>query len=162
MQQTTITQINWKNPKGECIKIPHSFSSKFPYEPKWPKWKKDCDSVEISVQNFMFYSSVFILFNRKGKGFSKTETFMLCQTSDFVGSCAIFSTISMSSGRTEPNTVYAPRHSSWLARLIKNSGPEPTQATDPLLIVGQSSFGFFLNMVPCASRVPWIRAKGGP
>lgn len=126
------------------------------------KMEKDSDPLENRHTKFLFYSSVFVLFNRKGIGFSKTETFMLCQFSDFVGSCAIFSTNSMSSGRTEPNTVYAFRHSSWLARLIKNSGPEPTQAIDPLLMAGQSSHGFFLNMTPCASRVPWIRAKGGP
>lgn len=110
----------------------------------------------------MSYSFVFILLNRRGIGFSKTETFMLYQTSDIVGSSAIFSTIFMSSGRTEPNTVYGVRHSSWLAKLIKNSGPEPTQATEPLLMVAHSSLGILLNMIPWALRVPWITPNGGP
>lgn len=105
---------------------------------------------------------VLILRNIKGTYFSRTVTLMLFQTSDLVGSWAIFSAIFISSGRTEPNTVYAFFHSWWLARLIKNSGPEPTQATEPLLIVGQTSFGIFLNVVPWASNVPWIKAKGGP
>ena len=96
----------------------------------------------------------FILRMIKGTGFCKTDTLMLFQTSDLVGSCAIFSAISMSSGRTEPNTVYEFFHSSWFARLIKNSGPEPIQATDPLLMVGQASVRIFLNGVPWASRIP--------
>lgn len=68
----------------------------------------------------------------------------------------------MSSGRTEPKTVYAFFHSWWFARLIKNSGPEPIQATEPLLIVGQTSVGIFLNGLPMASNVPWTSANGGP
>lgn len=87
---------------------------------------------------------------------------MLLQTSSLVGSCEIFSAISMSSGRTEPKTVYAFFHSTWLARLIKNSGPVPTHAIDPLLMAGQNSFGISLKMVPWASSVPCISAKGGP
>ena len=105
---------------------------------------------------------VLILWICKVTGFSKTETLMLLQTSGLVGSCAIFSTSSISSGRTEPKTVYAFFHSLWLAKLIKNSGPEPTHATDPLLIVGQASVGISLKIVPRASSVPWISAKGGP
>lgn len=68
----------------------------------------------------------------------------------------------MSSDRTEPKTVYGFLHSSWSARLMKNSGPEPTHATDPLLMVGQYSFGISLNIDPGDSNVPWISAKGGP
>lgn len=45
---------------------------------------------------------------------------------------------------------------------MKNSGPEPTHATDPLLMVGQYSFGISLNVEPIDSNVPWISAKGGP
>jgi len=81
-------------------------------------------------------------------------TLTFFQTSDFVGSIEILSAMCISSGRTEPKTVL---HYQWLARLIKNSGPEPTQATGPLLIVGQSSIGIFLNMDPSppwASNVP--------
>lgn len=111
---------------------------------------------------FRFPCLVLSLRTSKGTGFSKTETLILFQTSDLVGSWAIFSAISMSSGRTEPKTVYAFFHSWWLARLMKNSGPEPTQATEPLLMYGHSSVGIFLNDVPWASSVPWIIAKGGP
>jgi hypothetical protein len=79
-----------------------------------------------------------------------------------VGSCVIFSAISMSSGRTKPNTVYAFFHSKWLARLIKKPGPEPTQATDPLLMLWLPSLGISLNIIPWASSDPCISAKGGP
>lgn len=108
------------------------------------------------------HESVSILLNRNGTGFSNTETLMLLQTSSLVGSCEIFSAISMSSGRTEPKTVYAFFHSTWLARLIKNSGPEPIHAIDPLRMIGQTSVGISLKMVPWASSVPCISAKGGP
>lgn len=70
---------------------------------------------------------------------------MLFQTSGLVGSRAIFSAISMSSGRIEPNTVYTLFHSWWFARLMKNSGPEPTHATEPRFMYGQTSTGIFLN-----------------
>lgn len=105
---------------------------------------------------------VFNLWNLKGTGFSRTETLMLLHMFALVGSRAIFSATSMSSGRTKPNTVYAFFHSLWFAKLMKNSGPEPTHATDPLVIRGQSSLGILLNIIPCASSVPWISAKGGP
>lgn len=103
-----------------------------------------------------------ILWIDKGTGFFKTVTLILFQTSGVVGSWAIFSTISMSSGRTEPNTVYAFFHSWWFARLMKNSGPEPIQATEPLLIIGHTSVGILLNVIPWGSSFPWINAKGGP
>lgn len=45
---------------------------------------------------------------------------------------------------------------------MKKAGPEPIQATEPLLIVGQTSMGISLNVVPCASTVPCINPKGGP
>lgn len=105
---------------------------------------------------------VFILRKNKGTGFSKTDTLILFQTSAVVGSWAIFSAMFMSSGRTEAKTVYSFFHSSWFARLIKNSGPEPIHATEPLLMVGQTSVGIFLNITPWASSVPWTSAKGGP
>lgn len=95
-------------------------------------------------------------------GFSNTETSMLLHRSDLVGSWAIFSAMTMSSDKTEPKTVYVLCHSSWLARLMKNSGPDPTHATDPLLIDRHASIGTFLNGTPSASSVPWIRAYGGP
>lgn len=95
-------------------------------------------------------------------GFSRTATLILLQTSGLVGRCAIFSTISISSGRTKPKTVYAFRHSLWLAKLIKNSGPEPTHAIEPLFMVGHASVGISLNIVPWASSVPWTSANGGP
>lgn len=105
---------------------------------------------------------VFILRNRRGTGFSRIDTIMLLQTSRWVGSWEIFSKIAISSDRTEPNTAYSFFHSLWLARLIKNSGPEPSHVIDPLLMPGHNSFGISLNIVPWASNVPWIRAKGGP
>jgi len=45
---------------------------------------------------------------------------------------------------------------------MKNSGPEPTHATAPLLMVGQASGGILLKVTPPASSVPWISANGGP
>lgn len=105
---------------------------------------------------------VFILWINKGTGSCNTDTLTLFQTSGFVRRWAIFSAIFMSSGSTEPKTVYEFFHSSWFARLMKNSGPEPIHATEPLLMVGQSSVGIFLNLVPTVSRVPWINANGGP
>lgn len=45
---------------------------------------------------------------------------------------------------------------------MKNSGPEPIHATDPLLILGHASICILLNVTPWASIVPWINAKGGP
>lgn len=87
---------------------------------------------------------------------------MLLHKSGLVGSCAIFSATFMSSGRTKPKTVYEFFHSLWFAKLMKNSGPEPNHATDPLVIRGQSSLAILSNIIPCASSVPWIRAKGGP
>lgn len=109
--------------------------------------------------SWLFFS---IFFNRNATGFSKTETVTLLQTSCLVGSREIFSATSMSSARTEPKTVYAFFHSTWLAKLMKNSGPEPTHAIDPLLMVGQNSVGTSLKMVPWASSVPCISPKGGP
>jgi hypothetical protein len=50
--------------------------------------------------------------------------------------------------------VYAFFHSWWFARLMKNSGPEPIHATEPLLMIGQASVGIFLNVVPRGSSVP--------
>lgn len=95
-------------------------------------------------------------------GFSKTDTLTLLQTSCLVGSRAILSAISISSGRTIPKTVYTFFHSLWLAKLMKNSGPEPTHATDPLLMVEQTSNGISLNVILCVSSDPWIKANGGP
>lgn len=105
---------------------------------------------------------VLILRNINGTGFSNTDTLILFQTSEVVGSWAIFSAMFISSGRTEAKTVYSFFHSSWFARLMKNSGPEPIHATEPLLKVGQTSVGNFLNVAPWASNVPWTSAKGGP
>lgn len=114
------------------------------------------------VFEFRYASLGFILLNFKATGFSNIVTFIPFQTSDFVGSSAIFSAIPMSSGRTEPKTVYEFFHSWWFARLIKNSGPEPTHATEPLLIKGHTSLGISLKVVPWASSVPWINPNGGP
>ena len=111
------------------------------------------------IQSWLFF---LILLSTKGTGFFKTVTLTLFQTSGKVGSVAIFSATFMSSGRTEPKTVYSCFHSEWSAKLIKNSGPGPIKATEPLLRIGQSSTGSLLNGVPCASNVPWINANGGP
>jgi hypothetical protein len=73
---------------------------------------------------------------------------MLFQTFGLEGSCAILSTIFMSSGRIEPNTMYAFFHSWWFARLMKNYGSGPIHATEPLLMIGQAYVGIFLNVVP--------------
>lgn len=111
---------------------------------------------------WMSHGFVFNLRSCIGTGSFKAETVMLLQTSVLVGSWDIFSKTAISSDRTYPNTVYLFSHSLWLARLMKNSGPEPTQATDPLLMEGQDSFGISLNVDPSALSVPWISAKGGP
>lgn len=62
--------------------------------------------------------------------------------------------MAMSSGRTEPKTVYSFFHSSWFARLMKNSGPDPIQATDPLLMDKQASVGILGIDASWAARVP--------
>ena len=122
-----------------------------------------CILIQLEVICMLRSPLLFLILRiNKETGSSKTVTLILFQTSDLVGSWAIFSAISMSSGRTEPNTVYACFHSWWFARLMKNSGPEPIHATEPLLIIGHSSVGIFLNIIPWGSSVPWISPKGGP
>ena len=81
-------------------------------------------------------------------------TLMLFQTSGLEGSCAILLAISMSSGRIEPNTLYAFFHSRWFARLMKNYGLEPIHAIESLLMIWLVYVGIFLNVVPRGSSVP--------
>jgi len=138
------------------------------------RWRKSLDRTKVNyklwnkkelqstwlLSGFQISSTwlFWILRTNRGTGFSKTVTLTLFHTSAIVGSAEIFSAICMSSGRTEPNTVYSCFHSEWSARLMKNSGPEAIQATEPLLRIGQSSIGSLLKAVPCASSVPWINA----
>jgi len=124
-------------------------------------WNQKNWNLQI-VSKFQSWLFFLILLSKKGTGFFKTVTLTLFQTSGKVGSVAIFSATCMSSGRTEPKTVYSCFHSEWSAKLIKNSGPGPIKATEPLRKIGQSSTGSLLNGVPCASNVPWINANGGP
>lgn len=126
-----------------------------------------CNCIVVHIRHVRYWVwrvawLVLILRNLKGMGFSKTDTLTLLQTSCLVGSRAILSAISISSGRTKPKTVYTFFHSLWLAKLMKNSGPEPTHATDPLLMVEQTSNGISLNAILCVSSDPWIKANGGP
>lgn len=163
---TTKTKLSEEKDKKKRLKKLHRKYFYEQFENTYKLWnQKNCNlqaPTNTLFQNFQSCWLLLILLSKIGTGFSNTDTWTLFQTSDKVGSVAIFSATSMSSGRTEPKTVYSCFHSEWSAKLIKNSGPEPIKATEPLLKMGQSSMGSLLNGVPCASNVPWINANGGP
>ena len=78
------------------------------------------------------------------------------------GSNVRLSTRGMSASTTVAKTVCLRGHSEWSARLIKKSGPSPTQPTMPLRMAGVYSLGIPLKETCCTSSVPCTTAYGGP
>lgn len=117
--------------------------------------------VEI-IKIILHHTFVVGLCSFKLTGSRRTATLTPIHEVRFVGRLAMFSKRGISASKTVAKTVCLCGHSSWSTKLMKKSGPVPTQPTMPLLIAGCDSLGIFLNGTYCTSNVPWSTAYGGP